>query len=729
MFDRPSRCRSGRAPLATAAVMVLMLGALRAGTLGAANATSGPVGEIAGTVVRADGQPVAGAAVVLCDRSSGIPLARGTLQPFTNDRTQTLGSNILFCMTASDGRFTFDQIPVGSYRLVAQSWRDKASIRAVPEVNGEEIELHGTANDLGVTGGGTVDVVLRPLGTGTLRMDQRVPNNATFLILSTAPTGADPVLGFTGWTSSFLRNALGGNRMPRGRTVVHGLPEGTVYVAMFAADDVPGFLNAEVQIKAGQTTFLPFTPFVAGWSNGRHDPPPELMPIFEEIKAMPRREAQVWFGKVMGQAGVQADPKSDRPQLSGHLDAEVLLPSGRKATLGQVMAAAGYIQLQDSVARRAGRSLAAPAHPPKPATAPSELQRLIDAAQPGATVMVPKGTHTVPIQIIKPLALKGSAPEDCLMEVTANGPALFVDTGGQGQVVIEGLTIKWQLATSGERVEQPAALAVKDTDAAIRNCRFVPLGNAQRSPVAIRIEGRSKATVSDCWLKGFDFVINYGPGTEGLVEDCLLRDGGHQGVTGYDRSTLRVERTIVAGFKYHGLRCTGGTLHAKDNVLMDNKVSGVYLGNKDGQGTLTNNLMICNSEGVAAFYQARFEIRNNLILDSTAAGIGMWDTCRLQISDNIFQGNAKALVVYPKGGKDNNVIGTNAFWQNKVDTENCRRAEDSIAADPLFLDPRNGDYSLKPGPSLEHKQGLTDPQAIRRLLERWKTDTKVSIQR
>jgi nitrous oxidase accessory protein NosD len=352
------------------------------------------------------------------------------------------------------------------------------------------------------------------------------------------------------------------------------------------------------------------------------------------------------------------------------------------------------------------------------------LQRLIDAAQPGATVAVPKGTHTVPVQITKPLTLKGSSPADCLLEVTANGPALLVDAGGKGDVFVEGLTIKWQLAGGITGVEQPVALAVKDTSTAIRGCRFVPLGNTQQAPMAIRIEGRSKATVSDCRFEGFDYVVNYGPGTAGLVEDCFLRDGGHQGVTGYDRSTLRVERTIVSGFRYHALRCTGGTLHVKDCLLMNNRVSGIYLGNKDGQGTITNTQMIRNSEAVAAFYQAQFQIHNNVILDSTSAGIGMWDTCRLRIADNIFQGNAKALVVYPKGGKGSNVIGVNAFWQNTADTENCRRADDSILADPLFQDPSAGDYSLKSGPALDRRQGLTDPQAIRKLLERWKAESK-----
>jgi hypothetical protein len=687
------------------------------------------VGGISGKVLDSGGRPVAGAAVLVQTQATGIPLERGSGLPAIYRGIRLGPGEYLSVPTDADGRFVFEKIPVGSYRVVAQSWRNKTGVKALGEVEGEEIELRGVANDVVVTEGHTAEATLRPLGTGILRMDQHVPNDETFVILSTAPTGADPVLGFAGWTASFLRQAIGANRMPGGRTVVYGLPEGTVYLAMFAADDVPGFLDAKVQIQAGQTAILPFTPFVAGWSDGRHDPPPELVPIYEEIKAMSRAEGEAWYAKFDAQARAHMDVQGDQPPP---LDMEVVLPSGRKATFVQVMAAIRYIQLQNSVARRADRASTArpspsqPA-PPKPDAAPSELQRLIDAAPPGATVTVPKGTHTVPVQVTKPLALKGSSPEDCTLEMTANGPALFINAGDKGEVSVEGLTIKWQLADGIKGVEQPVALAVKDTNAAIRNCRFVSLGNTPPAPMAIRTEGRSKATVSGCRFEGFDYVINFGPGTEGLVEECILRDGGHQGVTGFDRSTLRVERTIVAGFRYHGLRCTGGTLHVKDCLLLNNRVSGIYLGNKDGQGTITNTLMLRNGAGVAAFYQAKFQIHNNVILDSAGAGIGMWDTCRLQIADNIFQGNAKALAVYPKGGKDNYVIGANTFWRNTADTENCRRADDSILADPLFQDSGAGDYSLKPGPTLDRKQGLTDPTALRRLWEWWKAESKSPV--
>ena len=147
MSGRACLGRGGVRTSMMAAVAVLMVGA---GISNGTNATGGSAGGISGKVVDARGQPVAGAVVIVCEQASGIPLARGTLQPFINDRAQALGGDILSSVTDAHGHFTFEKIPVGSYRLIAQSWRNKTSIRAVLEVNGEEIELHGVANEVRV---------------------------------------------------------------------------------------------------------------------------------------------------------------------------------------------------------------------------------------------------------------------------------------------------------------------------------------------------------------------------------------------------------------------------------------------------------------------------------------------------------------------------------------------------------------------------------------------------
>ncbi len=346
------------------------------------------------------------------------------------------------------------------------------------------------------------------------------------------------------------------------------------------------------------------------------------------------------------------------------------------------------------------------------------LQKLIDEAPDGATVTVPKGTYVTPVEITKPLVLRGESFQECIVEVTADEPALLIDTLGRGQVTVENLTIKWQQATDG-RSESPrsssSALWVKESDVLIRSCLFTPLGDNRRCPTAVRIDDHSDVTIDACRFNGFEFTVCYGPGSGGVVQNCVLINPGHQGVTGYENSTLRVERTIVVGSGYHGLRCTGGTLHARDNILVDNRVSGVYLGNKDGRGTVINNLLLRNAEGIAGFYRADFSVENNVIADSTVAGVGAWSTCRLNVRNNVFQNNATALIVYPKDSPDINIIGRNLFWQNIANAKDCVLPADSIQADPRFADPNAGDFSS----IAARGQGLTDPQVIRQLWPRY----------
>ena len=197
-------------------------------------------------------------------------------------------------------------------------------------------------------------ITLRADGNGVLHIDQHVGNNETFLLVSSEPLAGDAILGYWAWDARFLGGLLAYNRMPDGVTTVRGLPAGKLYVSMFAADNVPGFANAEVEIKPDQTTRLS-TPFVAGWSDGRHDPPPRLQPLFDDFKA----------GKFT-LAGVLGDERADKFNMYalfqttsaafGPLDRVVELPGGGTATVADLLAVKLYGDLQRGVAQRQART-------------------------------------------------------------------------------------------------------------------------------------------------------------------------------------------------------------------------------------------------------------------------------------------------------------------------------------------------------------------------------------
>jgi len=355
----------------------------------------------------------------------------------------------------------------------------------------------------------------------------------------------------------------------------------------------------------------------------------------------------------------------------------------------------------------------------------SNLQAMIDEARPGQKVYVPAGTYDKPIRISKSIQLIGNKTSESIFKVTANEPAIIVDTKGKGQVLIENITIQWQLATSDQH-EFPFAVAVKDTEATIWNCTFQPLGNPQRSPVAIRAMGFSNMDVAACDFEGFDYVICYGEGTKGKTFDCYIRNCGHQGVILYSGAEADVYRNIITGSRYHAVRTTGGRLNMRDNLIINNKNRGVYLGNKSGSGEIVNNLLIGNATGIDGISACRFTVRNNVILNSEYAAISAIPQAQLDIDGNVLSDNPRGIIIHQEESKSDPIrpkFGKNVFWKNQTNieiqtTDLSDESIEMIEAEPDFIEPDNGNFTLA-DPAFEG-MGLSDPKVIFDLWQKYK---------
>jgi beta-lactamase regulating signal transducer with metallopeptidase domain len=347
------------------------------------------------------------------------------------------------------------------------------------------------------------------------------------------------------------------------------------------------------------------------------------------------------------------------------------------------------------------------------------LQQLVDSTPDGRTVVVPKGIYAEPVTITKSITFKGESRNECILEVTANEPAIFIDTKGKGRVKIEDLTIKWQLATS-DRIEHPFAVAVKDTVVEVKNCCFQSLGNFKRCPVAINSIGFSELNIDICRFEGFEYTVCFGQNTKGTIHNSLVMDSGHQGISVYSDATAEITGNVVTGSRYHAVRSTGGTLNMTNNLIINNANRGVYLGNKSARGTIANNVIIGNGTGIGGFARSNVKVENNIIADSSYAGIGFRDSCSLSIRNNIFQADERGWILFREGNRNSNTVYKNTFWHNKIDTENMEKTANSVMDDPGFVDPENGDFSLKPGPALQQKQGLTNPEIFKKLWKIWK---------
>ena len=81
----------------------------------------------------------------------------------------------------------------------------KDSVERIFEVNGPEVELRGVARNVEVSKESTPQVVLRPLGTGVLHVDEDVGNDDAFLVIGTASPRADRSSVFVGWGGQFAQ--------------------------------------------------------------------------------------------------------------------------------------------------------------------------------------------------------------------------------------------------------------------------------------------------------------------------------------------------------------------------------------------------------------------------------------------------------------------------------------------------------------------------------------------
>lgn len=350
----------------------------------------------------------------------------------------------------------------------------------------------------------------------------------------------------------------------------------------------------------------------------------------------------------------------------------------------------------------------------------NSIQELIDSSPSGSQLLLAPGEYRSPVSLSKSLRLKAEPGARFL--VTSDRPAIAIVGDGDAQVEIEGLTIEWQRESSQPAEKPPAAIRVEDANASIRNCRVMALGNNTRCPVGVSVSGVSEVDLSGCRLEGFEFTVQYWNGAEGMVTNCIVSGPGHCGITVGRDSTVKVIRNVVTGSRFHGIRCTGGTLVARDNLVIKNSNRGIYLGNNSASGEVINNLIVDNETGISAFAQTDVAIRNNVLLRSGYAGLATRDTCSLKVSGNVFQGNTRGVIVFAEAGASRLTFQTNTFWDNRTNSVDLNLSDTELIVDPRFADIENGAFSIGASDLEGLGQGLTDATAPGALWVEWRRD-------
>ena len=287
--------------------------------------------------------------VCLCDAATGLPLAKETYKPIQWGKSQPddTSREMAIVVTDDKGRFQFEHVPTGKYRLVAQKWI--GPYKGVFEEHGTVIQLMGTADDVVVPRPADyyeARVALTPPGDGIVHFDQDVGNNETFMFLSTSPPAFDPILGLNAMGTSFFQHMIGFNRMPLGKTTVIGIPNESLHAFFFAADNSPGFATVEVPVSDTGLVRVSPKPFVAGWSNGRKTPPPKLAHLMEFMDANSLTADQILKIPELSNANFPAY-QARMQELQKDLSQKIELAEGTSARVGDILAVKAYRRLKN----------------------------------------------------------------------------------------------------------------------------------------------------------------------------------------------------------------------------------------------------------------------------------------------------------------------------------------------------------------------------------------------
>jgi nitrous oxidase accessory protein len=346
------------------------------------------------------------------------------------------------------------------------------------------------------------------------------------------------------------------------------------------------------------------------------------------------------------------------------------------------------------------------------ACADFNIQEAIDSAKSGDVISVPAGTYAHPLSIKKGITLSGN---QVILDVESNQPAILIDS--YKEVLIEGITIKWKTKSKPEKGATPYAVFVRNGEATIKDCSFEAAGSGAEAPSAVSAQDKSEVDIKNCRFNGFEYTIQFWNGAEGDIEDCIIMNPGHCGITIGSGSSVELVRNIVTGSRYHGIRCTGGEIDAESNLVIRNKNRGFYIGNRSAVGEISNNLIAENATGINVFANSKIEIENNVILRNSYAGLALADTAKVEVEHNIVSENETGAIGFSaeKGKKSSAAIkGKNLMYDNKTDAEHIELSSKTITTRSSFSAPDDGLFK-----SNENGMGLEDPAAMQQLWIKW----------
>jgi|GEM_PF-785083 len=332
------------------------------------------------------------------------------------------------------------------------------------------------------------------------------------------------------------------------------------------------------------------------------------------------------------------------------------------------------------------------------------IQHGIDATSDGDTVSVAAGTYVENINYNgKNIVVQGEDRETTIIDGDSNGSVVVFNGGEDSTAVLTGFSI-----INGSSSESGGGILCDQSSPTITGC--IISGNTAGGGGGIGCENNSNPLITDCTIVNNEATNNSDEGGGGGIK---CREGSSPTLSNL---TITSNTAVWGGGGIFCLNYSNPTI--TDVIIEDNGMEGdgygggISLGNSSP--LLTNVVIIGNaaySGGGCDIYISNPIFTNVTIIDNSADnGGGIWcednsspTLTNCIISNNVADTNGGGIYCTESDPTLVNCI----LWNNSFpeidgsvtatysDIEGDWEGEGNIDADPLFIDPENGDYALQ----------------------------------
>ncbi len=332
------------------------------------------------------------------------------------------------------------------------------------------------------------------------------------------------------------------------------------------------------------------------------------------------------------------------------------------------------------------------------------IQHGIDATSDGDTVSVAAGTYVENINYNgKNIVVQGEDRETTIIDGDSNGSVVVFNGGEDSTAVLTGFSI-----INGSSSESGGGILCDQSSPTITGC--IISGNTAGGGGGIGCENNSNPLITDCTIVNNEATNNSDEGGGGGIK---CREGSSPTLSNL---TIKSNTAYYGGGGIYCLNYSNPTI--TDVIIEDNSMGGDGYGGGISFGNssplLTNVVIIGNaaySGGGCDIYISNPIFTNVTIIDNSADnGGGIWcednsspTLTNCIISNNVADTNGGGIYCTESDPTLVNCI----LWNNSFpeidgsvtatysDIEGDWEGEGNIDADPLFIDPENGDYALQ----------------------------------